>query len=133
MNKTETEYSLAKLDQALVQLQDAVTRASDGDELKQDGAIQRFEFTFELMWKTLKVYLAYLGKKSTSPRDTLKEAFKEQLLKTEQPYLDMLDDRNLSTHVYDFVTTRKIFDHLKNNYYQAIEAVADSVRERLKK
>lgn len=131
MSKNETEYSLAKLKQALIQLQDAIIRAADGDELKQDGALQRFEFTFELMWKTLKVYLAYLGKPCTSPRDTLKEAFKQQLLKTEQPYLDMLDDRNLCSHTYDFDTTRRVFDHLKGKYFQAIQDVADTVRKKL--
>ena len=42
-----------------------------------DGVLHRFEFTFELAWKTMKDYLEYQGiiGKIGSPREIIKEAF----------------------------------------------------------
>ncbi|WP_448568477.1 nucleotidyltransferase substrate binding protein [Thermus sp.] len=41
--------------------------AQPKDEFVRDSAIQRFEFTFELSWKTLKTYLELQGLRSTRP------------------------------------------------------------------
>jgi nucleotidyltransferase substrate binding protein (TIGR01987 family) len=38
------------------------------------GAIQAFEFSYELSWKTMKRILAYKGIDVRSPRDTFREA-----------------------------------------------------------
>ena len=48
----EVKYSLEKLKKAFKRLDEAVKEASD--ELDRDGVIQRFEFTFEMFWKTVK-------------------------------------------------------------------------------
>src|SRR3989338_8960856 len=79
MKKSEMHHSLEKFEKAFGQLRSAVQETSDEDQLKQDGVIQRFEFTFELLWKTLREYLAFLGKSINNPRDTLKESFNVSL------------------------------------------------------
>lgn len=129
MSKNEVLYSVEQYEKALQRLKEAVEKAKDGDELKQDGAIQRFEFTFELMWKTLKVYFAYMGKRLANPRDTLQEAFRQQFFTDEQLFLDMLDDRNTSTHTYDFATTRRIFSHIESRYLSAMESLLTVIRK----
>lgn len=131
MNKNEALYSLEQCEKALDRLRQAVEEAKDGNELKQDGAIQRFEFTFELLWKTLRVYFAYMGKRFANPRETLKEAFRQQMFTEEQTFLDMLEDRNISTHTYDFETTRKIFGHIRDHYLPAMQSLLDEIRKRL--
>lgn len=131
MGKNEVQYSVAQFEKALARLKEAILKAQDGDELKQDGAIQRFEFTFELMWKTLKTYFAYMGKRFANPRDTFKEAFRQQLFSEEQIFLDMLDDRNTSTHTYDFETTRKIFAHIHDFYLLAMENLLAAVKQKM--
>ena len=47
-----------------------------------DGVLHRFEFTFELAWKTMKDYLEYQGivEKIGSPREVIKEAFSAGLI-----------------------------------------------------
>lgn len=130
MNAREVQYSLLQLEYALDRLRIAIAAASD-DELKQDGTIQRFEFTFELLWKTLKRYLHFLGQSTNNPRDTLKAAFREGLLSDEAIFLQMLDDRNLCTHVYDFATTRHIFDRIQQQYAAAMKQVLVALRQRL--
>ena len=73
----------------------------DPDEIVMDGTIQRFEFTFELFWKTLRRFLQREGIDTTSPKNTLRHAYRRGLLDQEQLWLDMLEDRNRSSHVYN--------------------------------
>jgi len=131
MSKNEIIYSLEQLENASNRLKEAVAETDENDSLKQDGVIQRFEFTFELLWKTLKLYLSHVGKPVNNPRDTLKTAFKEQIFSDEATLLTMLDDRNLCTHVYDFKTTRKIFGHIREKYLQAILSIIGEIQVRI--
>ncbi|MBI2345703.1 MAG: nucleotidyltransferase substrate binding protein [Deltaproteobacteria bacterium] len=131
MSKKEIEYSVTQLARAIVRLEEAVRQAADDDPLKQDGAIQRFEFTFELLWKTLKRYFDFVGKSPlANPRDILKEAFRQNFFTEEATFLEMLDDRNICAHVYDFDTTRRIFDKIKARYLAAIQGLALLVKEK---
>jgi nucleotidyltransferase substrate binding protein (TIGR01987 family) len=44
------------------------------DSFIRDSVIQRFEFCWELAWKTLKLRLEFLGVIAANPRDVFKEA-----------------------------------------------------------
>lgn len=57
--KNEFLFSMKKLQYAFSRLKEGADSAAD--ELDKDGVIQRFEFTFELLWKTLKLFLADQG------------------------------------------------------------------------
>ena len=50
-------------------------------EAERGGLIQFFEVAFELAWKTMKDYLEADGFDVRSPRDTLKQAFQNGLVK----------------------------------------------------
>lgn len=131
MSKKEIEYSLEQLKKAVASLEEAVYQASDDDPLKQDGAIQRFEFTFELLWKTLKRYFDFGGRALASPRDVLKEAFRQGFFSDEETILAMLDDRNICSHVYDFETTRRIFTKIKEKHLAATHGILRILREKI--
>lgn len=64
--------ALAQLEQAV-----AIYQKSRQDALYRDGLIQRFEFTVELAWKSIKEYLEDQGSTTpiATPRAVLKEAF----------------------------------------------------------
>ena len=49
-------------------------------ELEQAGIIQFFEMTFELGWKVLKDYLESDGYIVKSPRETIKQAFQNEII-----------------------------------------------------
>ena len=71
------------------------------NELLRDGIIQRFEFTFELGWKTLKEVFESEGLIGlNSPKMVLKEAFVSRLIEDEGIWLKMLMDRNATSHIY---------------------------------
>ncbi len=124
--KEEIDYALSKLESALVKLKEGVCSA--GDELEKDGVIQRFEFTFELLWKTLRLFLRNSGIDTKTPKESLKEAFRIEWIKEEKTFLDMLEDRNKTSHIYDKETSEEIFERIKDNYTQVIEEVLKKLK-----
>ena len=125
--KEELKYAFGKLEDAFVKLKEGVEEAKE--ELEKDGVIQRFEFTFELLWKTLKIFLKNSGIEANTPKDSLKEAFKIGWLVEEQSFLNMLEDRNKTSHIYDEKTSGEIFERVKNTYLQSIEEVLNQLRK----
>ncbi len=114
MKKSEVLLKLEKFKKALNKLEDAVKIAKD--DLDRDGVIQRFEFTFELFWKTLKAILDYHGIECYSPRDCIKKAFRYGILDDIDIFFDMLEDRNLTSHTYDEALSKEIFERIRNIY-----------------
>lgn len=123
----EIEYSKNKFQKALQQLEKAIHSAQDGDELKRDGVIQRFEFTFELMWKTFEVIETKLGKTILSPRHALQEAFRLHLFEEEKIFLRMLEDRNLSSHTYQENLAKEIFERIEKDYLSQFSLVLKNI------
>jgi nucleotidyltransferase substrate binding protein (TIGR01987 family) len=66
-----------------------------------DLVVKRFEFTYEMAWKALKRYLDFIGIDSASPRGCFKEAFAQKVVGDESIWLDMIEQRNITSHVYD--------------------------------
>ncbi|WP_268811322.1 HI0074 family nucleotidyltransferase substrate-binding subunit [Virgibacillus dakarensis] len=75
MSKRKAMQSLVNLEKALDRLEDAL-RVDEMNSLYIDGTIQRFEFSLELYWKTLKRLLAEEGIETKTPREALKQAYK---------------------------------------------------------
>ena len=123
------EYSLNKLKNANQKLKEGIEHTKD--ELDKDGVIQRFEFTFELLWKALKIYLEYQGIIVKTPRDSFVEAFRIDLISDEKIFLDMLEDRNNTIHIYDKETSEKIFNRIKKNYQTEIAKVIELLNKSL--
>ncbi|PIU64923.1 MAG: hypothetical protein COS84_07640 [Armatimonadetes bacterium CG07_land_8_20_14_0_80_40_9] len=65
--KKEIEYALDKLGDAFSRLKEGALQAKD--ELDKDGVIQRFEFTFEQFWKSLRIFLEDEGLECRTPKD----------------------------------------------------------------
>lgn len=121
--KDVLEYSIKKLKDAYKKLDEGIKQAKD--ELDKDGVIQRFEFTFELLWKALKIYLEYQGIIVRTPRESFMEAFRINIINDEKIFLDMLEDRNNTSHIYDKKTSEKIFNRIKNIYTPEIAKIID--------
>jgi nucleotidyltransferase substrate binding protein (TIGR01987 family) len=69
----------------------------------RDASIQRFEYTFESLWKLLKAYLQeHEGIVCNSPKRCFREALRAGLLTVPETdlCLAMTDDRNLTAHTY---------------------------------
>src|SRR5262245_10051909 len=108
------KQALHKLRSALRRLRDGVSAARN--QLDKDGVIQRFEFSFELTWKALKIFLESEGFDSKSPKDCLKAAFRLGLLDDDEIFLDMLADRNKTSHLYSKQEAGRVFKRIKRFY-----------------
>jgi nucleotidyltransferase substrate binding protein (TIGR01987 family) len=101
-------------------LEDALRIPKDR-ELVVEGTIQRFEYVIELTWKTLKRALEYEGLHPKTPRESLKEAFKIGWLHDESDWLDMLNQRNTTSHNY-------LAEELAEDNYDDIKKIAPVLR-----
>ncbi len=86
------------------------------EDMLVDAVIQRFEFTFELSWKLMKSYLNFQGIEANSPRQAIKEAFKIKMIENGELWIDMLMDRNRTSHIYDEDAAKEIFNKIRNQY-----------------
>jgi nucleotidyltransferase substrate binding protein (TIGR01987 family) len=93
--------------------------------LEQEGVIQRFEYTFELAWKTIKDFLEAGGLDISplTPRQVLKAAFAAKVIDDGQAWIDMLDHRNLLSHSYDFSVFKKAVEAIHTRYLPAMESL----------
>ena len=95
----------------------------------RDGAIQRFEFTSELAWKTVREYLLSEGVTDiNSPKKVMREAYNNDLIENTEGWLRILDDRNLTSHVYDDEDAEDIYNRIMNehiNLFDKLEKVLD--------
>ncbi|TCS78366.1 nucleotidyltransferase substrate binding protein [Tepidibacillus fermentans] len=78
-----------------------------------DGVIQRFEFTFELSWKLMKLFLEYEGIEANSPRSAIRKAYEINMIEDGEAWIDMMIDRNKISHVYDEEMAKQIYDRIK--------------------
>jgi nucleotidyltransferase substrate binding protein (TIGR01987 family) len=93
--------------------------------LEKEGVIQRFEYTFELAWKTMKDFLEMEGMVITpvTARQVVKEAFSAKIVTDGQVWIDMLDHRNLLSHTYDSSTFEEAVDAIAARYVLALAAL----------
>lgn len=128
--KEELDYALSKLENALLKLKEGAQAAES--ELEEDGTIQRFEFTFELFWKALKFFLRNEGIDTRSPREVFMEAFRLEWFDDEAVFINMLEDRNKTSHTYDRETSREIFKRIKSDYIPEMEEVKRLLKRKMK-
>lgn len=120
------------LGNAITRLNDVLTHKDINNiEYLQDAAIQRFEFVIELYWKVLKKFLNYEKIESNSPRDVVRKSFQFNLIDNEDIWLQMLDDRNNTSHVYNQNDAKKVFDNIKL-YYPVMEATYNKLKIKYK-
>ena len=85
--------------------------------LEKDGVIKRFEFTMELAWKTIQDILNSQGYPDIKgPKPAIKQAFRDGIITEGQEWINMLDDRNKSSHLYDEAIAFAIFDKIQLQY-----------------
>jgi nucleotidyltransferase substrate binding protein (TIGR01987 family) len=129
--KLRAEDALYNYNKALERFVQVVERE---EQYKEDGygdvyldlIIKRFEFTYEMSWKTIKRCLSFLGIEVKNPRETFKEAYAQGIITDEAIWLDMIEQRNLSSHVYDEYEVMEILDK-KERYKEAFETLKSKI------
>jgi len=130
MSNERFKERLANVDSSVRRLTEAV--ALPDSELVRDAVIQRFEFTFEAVWKALKLYLEHQGHECGGPRATFKSAFLEKLIPDEDEadiWFAMLNDRNLTTHAYDKNLSDEIYRRIVREYTRLLGVMAERLQK----
>ncbi len=97
-------------------------------DIVRDAAIKRFEYNFELAWKAIKKLANQEGVDCNSPKSAFKEALKFNWIDDDEIWLDMLSDRNLSTHTYQESTAEAIY-HRISGYYEELARLYHKLKE----
>ncbi len=106
-----SEISLARLVKALETLKRGYT--DKPSELERDGLIQRFEYTLELSWKTSKKVLQFNGIESDTPKNVVRELGQLNWIENPEAWIDYIDKRNETSHMYNEEVAVKIFAVIK--------------------
>lgn len=113
------QQRFANFEKALRQIKKASELANQRalSDLEQQGLIQAFEYTHELAWKTLKDFLEFKGNKDIyGSRDATREAFKLGLIVNGDVWMDMIKNRNQTSHTYNEETAKAIAAAILSNY-----------------
>ncbi len=113
-----------------------LSRAGDENlenEFITSGIIDKFYVQFELGWKVLKELLQYEGANvaaTGSPREILKEAYKIYDFIDEDVWLEMLNERNNTSHIYDSSAAKILVEHILEKYIPEFEHLQTEIDER---
>ena len=125
-NDIRWKQRFQNFDRGVVMLREALENGPAAlSALEKEGVIRRFEYTFELAWKTIKDFLEAGGLviSPITPRQVIKDAFAAKVLADGQAWVDMLDHRNLLSHTYDRAVFEKAVDAIAARYLPAMESL----------
>lgn len=100
-------------------------------QLEKEGVIQRFEYTLELGWKTLKDKMEFDGLilDRISPKVVIKEAFQAKYIGQIDRWMEMINDRNLLSHSYDLETFESVIPDIKKIYAPLLEELCEKLKK----
>lgn len=125
-NESRWKQRFQNFERAFLLLSEALENNPQNlSDLEKEGVIQRFEYTFELAWKTLKDYLLYSGinLEQITPRVVIKQAFAAKILDDGQTWLKMLEERNLLSHTYNQENFQKAILNIDRHYLKALNQI----------
>lgn len=121
---TKFENKFDNFSKAVKRLNEAniIYKKNKDNDMFQDALIKRFEFTFELSWKTLREYLKEQGYnlEILSPKGVFAFAYQEAVISDETLWLDMLEARNLTAHDYGRELSETIAENISVRYAKAL-------------
>jgi len=103
-----------------MQLDQAVSNVDKLSVLEKEGMVQRFEYTFELAWKTLKDFLEDQNVEAKFPREVIKKAFEYEIIEDGEIWLEMMEQRNLMAHTYSEDIFKKAVQLICEKYFKAL-------------
>jgi len=116
--------AVERLGEALVELENS------SSSVVRDGVIQRFEFTTELAWKAVREYLVDQGfLEINSPKAVMKEAFSYGLIKNDEIWVQILNDRNLTSHIYKEDVSIEICNRIVATHFNELKALSERLNK----
>ena len=98
-------------------------------DLEKEGTIQRFEYTWELAWKTLKDYLENEGiaLEKITPRAVLIAGVEAKIIHQPDIWMQALDDRNKMSHIYNTVAFEQTINNIAESYLSLFDQLYETL------
>lgn len=115
---------------ALLQLELFYKKGKDLNHLEEQGLIKAFEYTYELAWNTIKDFYenqAEVGLQGS--RDAFQLAFKRGLITNGEGWMEMLKDRNRTSHTYNEEIMSEIAENILSKYYHLFIFLGDEFQK----
>lgn len=120
---------LANYKKALAQLTKFIDKGKL-NELEEQGLIQAFEYTHELAWNLLKDYLQDQGTQNINgSKDAVRAAFKVGLIEDGESWMDMITDRNRTSHTYNQSTAEEIAINIITRFFGLFVMLREKMQE----
>ena len=111
----------SNLKKAFQKLKEAVESESLS-ELESEGLIQRFEYTYELAWKTLQDLLeakGYLDLKGPTP--VMQQSFQDGYIVDGDGWMKLKKSRENTSHTYNKEVAKEIVETIISSYFRLFE------------
>jgi nucleotidyltransferase substrate binding protein (TIGR01987 family) len=129
MEKTVIDFSKLLKAQAVFER----VRRDMQDERDQMGAVQAFEFCYELAWKMMKRVLAVQGLNVEAPKDIFRKAALVKLIDDPEIWFDFQEKRNLGLYVYDqenLIAIVETFDLFSAEFEKVIQGMQAEIMQK---
>ena len=127
-------YRFNNYSRAFLLLREAIETfgAREVNQLEKEGIIQRFEYTWELAWKTLKDYLDYSGVilPTATPRTVIRAAFAANVIHDGEAWMKALDARNKMSHTYNFALFEQVIQDIEREYLALFDTLYTNFLEK---
>jgi nucleotidyltransferase substrate binding protein (TIGR01987 family) len=118
-------YRFDNYKRAFLLLREAVEIMNEREltQLEKEGLIQRFEYTWELAWKTLKDYLEFEGiiLDKITPASVIRAAFEAKLIQQADLWMKALDARNKMSHTYNLQKFEQVVKQIRHDFYELLD------------
>lgn len=109
--------AIKTLDAILVRLEKSKSSNINHEDfiVNRDATIQRFEYSVDITWKYLKLFLfKFHGVEMNSPKTVFKEIYKNGIINDTDIScaLDIVDARNITSHAYDEQTADLVVEKI---------------------
>lgn len=124
---------LNNLSAAFNELEEAITLMATRplSKLEEQGLIQAFEYTYELSWNTIKDFYQAQGETDIQgSRDAIRLAFRRELIRNGDNWMEMIKSRTLTSHTYNRETAQKVVKQISETYYREIKDLVNSLNKR---
>ncbi len=132
--KQRWQYRFDNFGRAFVLLREGIEAIDERElsQLEREGLIQRFEYTWELAWKTLKDYLDFQGVilETVTPRTVIRAAFAANIITRGPDWMDALDARNKMSHTYNFKVFEDVIADIQKRFLSLLDELYDFLLEK---
>jgi len=127
------EQRFQHFERAFLLLREILEEKREFSQIEKEGIIQRFEYTFELAWKTLSSYLSFQGLsiEENVPRLVIKEAFHANVISNGEEWIHMLINRNAMSHEYNTEKFETVIADLKKKHLAVLSAFYFSLKKKI--